>query len=249
MLDVAGEWIDGVTDRATAEEALRKDLDVLAAYNKAHGRSLFLCNTEWLAATDMKGALPGALNRPAQDLSGTLQNRQIRWGYALNAAAELLTFQRLGGDFLFADFNNMANTWGQNVIECAKEGVWLSAAGRAIELMTASPAAWPLKQMVRAAQPGILSQAAWDKNKERLVLEIINFNADSIDAAFDLGALGFPPRRAAVSTLAADSLQARNTLADPNAIRREDRTERLDGRTHYSAAVPPYSLTLVILSR
>ena len=249
MLDVAGEWIDGVTDRATAEEALRKDLDVLAAYNKAHGRSLFLCNTEWLAATDMKGALPGALNRPAQDLSGTLQNRQIRWGYALNAAAELLTFQRLGGDFLFADFNNMANTWGQNVIECAKEGVWLSAAGRAIELMTASPAAWPLKQMVRAAQPGILSQAAWDKNKERLVLEIINFNADSIDAAFDLGALGFPPRRAAVSTLAADSLQARNTLADPNAIRREDRTERLDGRAHYSATVPPYSLTLVILSR
>ena len=33
------------------------------------------------------------------------------------------------------------------------------------------------------------------------------------------------------------------------AVRRIDRTERLDGRAHYSATVPPYSLTLVILSR
>ena len=249
MLDIAGEWIDGVTDRATAEDALRKDLDVLAAYNKAHGRSLFLCNTEWLAATDMKGAVPDALNRPAQDLSGTLQNRQIRWGYALNAAAELLTFQRLGGDFLFADFNNLANTWGQNVIECAKEGVWLSAAGRVFELMTGSPAAWPLKQVVRSERAGIVSQAAWDKDKERVVLEILNFNAGKIETAFDFKALGFAPRRASVSTLAADSLQARNTLADPGAVRRADRTDRLDGRAIYSAAVPPFSLTLVVLSR
>ncbi len=249
MLDIAGEWIDGVTDRATAEEALRRDLAVLAGYNKAHGRSIFLCNTEWLAATDMRGAVPGALNRPAEDLSGTLQNRQIRWGYALNAAAQLFTYQRLGGDFLFADFNNLANTWGQNVIECAKEGVWLSAAGRVFEMMTASPAAWPLKQAVRKAQPGIVSQAAWDKDKKRLVLEIINFKAENVEAAFDLAGLEFAPRQARISTLRADSMQVRNTFADPDAIRREDRTERLKGRTNYAAALPSFSLTLIVLSR
>jgi len=33
-----------------------------------------------------------------------------------------LTFQRLGGDFAFSNFNNFANTWGQNVIECPKDG-------------------------------------------------------------------------------------------------------------------------------
>jgi hypothetical protein len=249
MLDIAGEWIDGITDRATSEEALRKDLDVLAAYNKSHGRSIFLCNTEWLAATDMKGTVPDALNRPGQDLDGTLQNREIRWGYALNAAAQLLTFQRLGGDFLFADFNNLANTWGQNVLECAKEGVWLSAAGRVFELLTGSPAAWPLKQTVRAGQAGIVSQTAWDKDKKQLVLEIINYNVRAVQAVFDFTALGFAPRQARISTLAASSLQARNTRTDPDAVRRTDRTARLDEQARFAVEAPAYSVTHIVLSR
>ena len=62
----------------------------------------------------------------------------------MNAAWQLLVFQRLGGDFVLANFNNMANTWGQNVLECPKEGVYLSAAGRVFELFSRSPAAWPL---------------------------------------------------------------------------------------------------------
>ncbi len=249
MLEIAGPWIDGVTDRATSEEALRNDLAILSAYNKAHNRALFLCNTEWLAATDMKGAVPDALNRPAQDLSGTLQNRQIRWGYALNAAAQLLTFQRLGDRFLFATFNNLVNTWGQNVIESAKEGIWLSASGRVFEAMTASPATWPLRQSVRHPLPTVLCQPAWDRDKTRLVLQVINYGSESIDAVFDLGAVGFRPTEARRIELSADSLQARNTFADPDAVRRVERSERLDHPAVYETALVPYSLTLVVLSR
>jgi alpha-N-arabinofuranosidase len=249
MLEIAGEWIDGVTDRATSEEVLRQDLAVLAAYNKAHGRSLFLCNTEWLAATDLKGVVPDALNRPAQDLSGTLQNRQIRWGYALNAAAQLLTFQRLGGGFLFATFNNLVNTWGQNVIESAKEGIWLSAAGRVFEAMAGLPASWPLGQTVRHSPPGIVSQPAWNRDRTQLVLQVINYGPEAVEAGFDLGALGFRPGAARRIELRAESLQARNTFADPDAVRREDRTEHLDHPAAYTTALAPYSLTLVVLSR
>jgi hypothetical protein len=53
----------------------------------------------------------------------------------MNAAAQILLIQRLGGDLAFTNFNNLANTWGQNVVECSKVAVWLSAAGRVFELM------------------------------------------------------------------------------------------------------------------
>jgi hypothetical protein len=57
----------------------------------------------------------------------------------LNAARQLLLFQRPGGDFVFANFNNLADTWGQNFVEGAKEGAWLSAAERVFELCSRSP--------------------------------------------------------------------------------------------------------------
>jgi hypothetical protein len=157
------------------EHALRRDLEVIGAYNRAHGRSVFLCNTEWISWQTVTELLPGVHLDPGEELEGTLQNREVRWGYAMTTAAELLLFQRLGGDFLFANFNNLVNTWGQNVIECSKEGVWLSAAGLAMELLTRSPAAWPLAHSVKLGHPNIIFQSAWDRDKRNLVLQILNF--------------------------------------------------------------------------
>jgi len=247
MLEIAGEWIDGITDRALAEDALRQDLEVIGAYNRAHGRSLFLCNTEWISWQVVKEVLPSAILKPGEELEGTLQNREVRWGYAITAVAELLLFQRLGGDFLFANFNNLANTWGQNVIECAKEGVWLSAAGRVFELLTGSPAAWPLAPSVRRGHPNILFQAAWDRDKKNLVLQILNFGSEMVEGFFDFTALGFKARQAEVSSLWAGSLQAQNTLANPEAIRRTDRTEKLKGGASFKWDIPACSVSLVVL--
>jgi alpha-L-arabinofuranosidase len=247
MLEIAGEWIDGITDRALAEDALRRDLEVIGTYNRAHDRSIFLCNTEWLARQTVMEALPGARLDPGEELVGTLQNKEVRWGYAMTAVAELLLFQRLGGDFLFANFNNLANTWGQNVIECAMEGVWLSAAGRAFELMTRSPAAWPLAHSVKVGHPNIIFQSAWNKDKRNLVLQILNFGGTRVEALFDLRAIGFRAREAEVSTLWADSLQAQNTLANPEAVRRADRTENVKNVGRFRWDVPPRSVCLIVL--
>ena len=247
MLEIAGEWIDGVTDRALAEDALRQDLEVIGVYNRAHRRSLFLCNTEWISWQTVKEALPSAFLKPGEELEGTLQNREVRWGYAMTSVAELLLFQRLGGDFLFANFNNLANTWGQNVIECAKEGAWLSAAGRALELLTRSPAAWPLAHSIRRGHPNILFQAAWDRDKKNLVLQILNFGGDRVEGVFDLKALEFKARQAQVSSLRADSLQTQNTLTNPEAVRRADRTEKLKGGGRFKCDIPAFSVCLVVL--
>jgi alpha-L-arabinofuranosidase len=247
MLEIAGEWIDGITDRALAEDALRRDLEVIDAYNRAHGRGIFLCNTEWISWQTVNEVLPTAHIDPGEELEGTLQNREVRWGYAMTAAAELLLFQRLGGDFLFANFNNLANTWGQNVIECAKEGVWLSAAGRALELLTRSPAAWPLAHSVKIGHPDIVFQPAWDRAKRNVVLQILNFGGKRVEAFFDFRAIGFRAGEAEVSTLWADSLQAQNTLANPEAVRHTDRTENLKNGGRFRWDIPPCSIEVIVL--
>ena len=247
MLEIAGEWIDGITDRALAEDALRRGLEVIEAYNKAHGRPVFLCNTEWISWQTVKEVLPGAALNPGEELEGTLQNREVRWGFAMTAVAELLLFQRLGGDFLFANFNNLANTWGQNVIECAKEGVWLSAAGRTIELLTGSPAAWPLAHSIKRGHPNILFQAAWDRDKSNLVLYILNFGKEKTRLALDWRALPFKGGKAEVSILWADSLQTQNPLDNPDAVRHADRTEKLEGGTSFRQDIPACSVSLIVL--
>jgi alpha-L-arabinofuranosidase len=247
MLEIAGEWIDGITDRALAEDALRLDLKVIDAYNKAHGRSVFLCNTEWISWQSVKEVLPGANLDPGEELEGILQNREVRWGFAMTAVAELLLFQRLGGDFLFANFNNLANTWGQNVIECAKESVWVSAAGRAIELVTGSSAAWPLAHVVKRGHPNILFQAAWDRDKKNLVLYILNFGKRKTRLALGWRALAFNAGKAEVIALWADSLQTQNTLANPDAVQRTDRTEKLEVGMRLEQDIPACSVCLVVL--
>ena len=46
------------------------------------------------------------------------------------AAHRLLDYMSYGGDFHLANFNNMCNTWGQNVIEASKDTCFLSCAGQ-----------------------------------------------------------------------------------------------------------------------
>jgi alpha-L-arabinofuranosidase len=248
MLEIAGGSIDGITDRALGESELLKDLEIIRAYNKTHGRSIFLCNTEWIAPQEVREVLPGAVLNPGEELSGPLPNRRIRWGYAMTSAAELLRFQRLGGDFLWANFNNMANTWGGNVIECAKEGVWLSAAGCMFELLATSPAAWPLAHEVIQTDPLVLFQSAWNTDRKKLVLQILNFGTDKVAASFDLRALGFAAGKAELQQLWADSLQARNRPSNAPAIRKESSAETLQGRAIYTTTLPSCSLTLIVLS-
>ena len=144
MLEISGEHIDIITDRALSEEQLRNNLKIISEYNKKHDRDIRLCNTEWIAPRKDVPVVPYGLNRhPGSQLER--HNRLIRWKYAMNVANALMTFQTLGGEFQFANFNNMANTGGQNVIECPKEKVYLSASGKIFELMSRSPAAWPLR--------------------------------------------------------------------------------------------------------
>jgi hypothetical protein len=178
-----------------------------------------------------------------------LQEKQIRWRYAMNAARTLLMFQRFGGDFEFANFNNMANTWGQNVVECPKEEAFLSAAGRVFELYTTSGAAWPLASEQSSPATGVFTQAAWDRDRKRLVLDLLNYNERAAGVNFDLSALGLKAGTAEIRELFADSPMAHNTPANPNAIRREDSQREFDALDNLSVTARPDSITQVIVER
>ena len=159
MLNIAGKYIDVITDRATSEADLNRDLDILREYNQQNGTAITLSNTEWLAPLDWSKSTIDALNFQKSPDQMTLQEHEISWNYAMNTARQLLLFQRLGGDFEFASFNNLANTWGQNIIECAKDTVFISAVGKVFELMSRSRLRWVLKTDTLKNLPGVIIQA------------------------------------------------------------------------------------------
>ena len=248
MLEIAGGWIDLVTDRGADAETLR----VIAAYNRKSGRHIQLCNTE---------------DYPS---SGSHSRASLELG--LNTARELMTYQRLGGDFAWMNFNNMANTWGQNVVECSKETVWLSSAGLVMELFSRCPAAWPLRLdassedlMDRALTatglgwpvakrpatppPPAVAQAAWDKPRKMLVLLVLNYQKTPRNMLFDIRATGLKPRAMEVSTITAPDLGTCNYDMDHQAVHRADRVESLDPLPEIHFLAPPFSVNQILLRR
>ncbi|MBU0640298.1 MAG: hypothetical protein KKB50_15640 [Planctomycetes bacterium] len=187
MLETAGAHIDYVVDRAIDERALRGDLDVIGRYNEKTGTNIRLCNTEW-PAPDRD--VPPTVDRKEVEKIPTAKGRRRCWYSAMNVAKTLLTFQRLGGDFALSNFNNYANTWGQNVIECPKDSAYLSPAGHVFELFSRSPAAWPLELEIDAPRENVVVQAAWDQDHAALCLVVLNYNAAQVQVTFTLDQLG-----------------------------------------------------------
>ncbi len=138
MLEIAGEHIDYVIYRQGAPEFVEKVLPVIRDYNQRHGTRVKLVNTEWLASCASiepfeNPEMPTDFRWHAEitnDYSRILSTFQVGWNYALNAAHRLMDYMSYGGEFYLANFNNMCNTWGQNVIEASKDGCFLSCAGQ-----------------------------------------------------------------------------------------------------------------------
>jgi alpha-L-arabinofuranosidase len=218
MLRIAGGDVDLVARRGFGDDQ-REVLNLIRQYNRESGHDVRLCNTEWLAPWGDVPFLDAGETREPTSRERTWQNQQIRWKYAINVAHILLDYQLLGGEFEFACFNNLANTWGQNVIECPMETVFISAAGRVLEHFSHSPAAWPVARDMTPVK-GVRVQAALIHSKHGLVVDAINETGASVTMHLDLGELAFQPTRATSIVLSAPDPASRNTQADPNVIRR-----------------------------
>ncbi len=250
MLDIAGEHIDLVCDRATTEFALRKDLEIISEYNRKHGTNIRLCNTEWWAhINEGRGNLAKKiLANPLDPDRVATHQVKVTWNYAMNIVNKLLMFQRLGGDFEFANFNNMCNTWGQNIIESPKERSFISAAGRIFELMSRSEAAWVHKTDTLKNIDGILIQAASSADNRKLILYALSYLDNEQKINVDLSAFKTDPKNCVIKRVYSDGPVAANKLNDPDRIKKEQETVNLRSSGKQIIVLKPWSVTEITIN-
>ena len=137
MLEIVGHDIQYVIYRHGDPVFVSKALKIIRSYNQKAGTSITLANTEWLPSFnsiepfEMEGVPTDFQWRGliTNDYRTTISIQQRSWNYALNGAHRLLDYMTYGGDFAIANFNNMCNTWGQNLIESDKDTCFLSNMG------------------------------------------------------------------------------------------------------------------------
>jgi hypothetical protein len=204
MLEVAGKDVDVVIHRDGDPPFIRSALAIIREYNLKNGASIRQANTEWLP--DFNAAEPFEEEGVPQsydwepsgnDYRRTLNYRQIRWFYALNAASRILDYMSYGGEFALANFNNCVNTWGQNIIEAAREGAWLSAAGRVFEFFRGFDGAYPLAATCDPEDPAFLTVQACEPREGEVDLFVVNKGRERIALSVSAPA-GWAPRHVRV---------------------------------------------------
>ncbi len=248
LLDIAGKYIDLVTDRSGTESGLKDDLAIIGEYNKKNGTSIRLCNTEWLAPRTNFGAAASAM-RERQQAQGTLsrQQNQISWNYAMNAAYQLLIFQRLGNDFLWSNFNNLANTWGQNIIECPKDTVFISCVGRVYELMSRSRSAWVLKTDTIQGAKGVLVQATTTSDKGKLIFYMLNYQPSQSQVNLDLTGFKVSGKEAVIKTVSSAGPFVANISSNYNRVISTEQTVKVNNSKNPVFTLKPWSVTEITL--
>ncbi|MBQ8610185.1 MAG: carbohydrate binding domain-containing protein [Oscillospiraceae bacterium] len=252
MLDIAGEYIDFFADRAVDPVEMSHKLRIMRAYNAAHGTQIRYCNTEWLSDNLFifrHDSFDWGI--ADEDPFRYKSHRFSKWRQVMNVFRQLMLWQREGGDVLFVNFNNLANTHSQNVIDTPKEGVYVTAAGKAMGLMAASPAAWVLE--IEDYTPQLMApfqvQAAWDADRRSLVLYVFRLEEGRQQVTFDLQKLGRAFRRAKVNCVYAHDLLDMNTQADPERIKRLAYEAELDaGGKTVTVQVPGHSFAEIIVT-
>lgn len=247
MLRIAGKDIDFLADRADASRMTRDMIRKVREYNAANGTDIKYCDTEWLAYnTDHKR---DAYNMAAKG-EVTKSFMFSKWVYALNLLKNFMGFQRMGDEMLFVNFNNLANTHSQCVMDTPKEGAYLTASGRAMELLSKSPASRILK--IDGYDPSMDEdfqvQAAWNTDRSKLVLYVCNRTGDGRKAVFDLSGLDRPFVSGRFKRLVADSPVSMNTLENQDAVRVVETSMKVKVRKGLlSLDVPAWSFTEYVL--
>lgn len=247
LLETAGRDVDFLLDRVTSSSGLDELIAPMRKFNSRNGTHLF-CANEWhpeLQADDRNEYIAVRSQSMAERF-----DRMSRWITGLKVLRAMMAWQRRGGDLQWVNLTNLSNTHGQSAIETPKETVFLTASGVAMDALAHSPAAWPLRiEGYEAKGTGEFEvQAAWDRNRKRLVLDALNMTAQPHEAAFDLSALGREFHQALISVTGASSPDAKNTPEQPGSIKRDSRTQAdLSVRGTYAVSAKPWSFTEIVL--
>lgn len=220
MLEVAGKYVDVITNRGGTIEEMKNDLKILEEYNRRNGTDIVLCHTEFRAPlTRESKRVDDGLNQTTNETSESLFNSSVRWSFAMSVLNQFVEYQNMGGDFLTAIYTQMNDGWGESVINIAREGAFLPASGVVIKLLNHLDIVYP--QDIESDDPtgNIVIQAAWNKERNKLSLLLANYDSKDLNCRVDLKELGVRFKRIAKTyEIAPGSLAAFNTLENPNRI-------------------------------
>ncbi len=248
MLNIAGPYIDFIADRGDGEDLSKMMLNKVRAYNLKHGTHIKYCDTEWLAYnTDVKRDV---YNMASNNGGATKSFMFSKWYYALNLVKNYMAFQRLGDGVGFVNFNNLANTHSQSAMETPKEGAFLTACGKVLQLISRTPAAYVLNidNYNPKEKDDYQVQAAWNIDHNKLVLYVCNRTKDDHITKFDLSEIKKQFNKASISILYAKGPLVMNTSKDHNVIKRKDKSIKLkDNEKSFIINNPPFSFDQIVL--
>ena len=207
-----GMDIDFLADRGFDERELQRKLAIIHRFNETHGTSIRFCNTEWLPlnGADVYNMVPRSEMRHNKCFMFS------KWSYALDAAATLMMWQRYGQDIDFINFNNLANTHSQSVIETPKEGAYITSAGMMMHRFATTEAYQTLVldgYHAKRTDP-VQVQLSVNRDGTALVLNLLNRTEEDGEVEIDLTAFAVAEGEARGVLLSADSLLSMNTLHD-----------------------------------
>jgi alpha-L-arabinofuranosidase len=248
MLEIAGPYIDFVNNRGGSMKEMAADIALVNTYNLKHNRDIKLCHSEFRAPVERNSGGVDGLNKAEVKQKESLQNMSVRWSYGMSVMDQMIHYQNFGGMFSFAQFTNYNDTWGENLINTTKEGVYLSSAGRAMEFLNRLPIAFPLAVDNKSIDPDIVLQAAWDTEKKHFTLLVLNFSGIEKNKQFDISELRakFVKEQKHFSVYA-EKLTDFNSPANKNKIITEDNSVII-AKTRFNIKLKPYSANAWVFS-
>jgi alpha-N-arabinofuranosidase len=241
MLEIAGQYIDIVNNRGGNIAQQTADMEIIREYNKTHKTHITMCHSEFRAPLTRARTGADGLNRVERRGRNSLQNMSTHWAFAMSVLDQFIQFQKFGGDYSFLNFTSLNDTWGENLINLAKEGAFLSSAGKAFEFINKVPVAWPLTFDVTNPDENVVFQAAWNRDHTKLSLIALNFSGLDKQSNFDLNQLktSFLPEQKHLVVFAAND-QDFNSPLDLNKIKTiEDKSTFR--KNAFTISMKPYS--------
>lgn len=232
MLDIAGRYIDVVNKREDLSfEKYKQAMDIIHAYNKAHGTHISMCDTETTFPYEASNieAVDG-LNHQIGDDDASKLNKTLRWAHGMSCIKNYIKFQDLGGDFIFANYWAYVNSYGENLINVTKENTFLSAPGKAYRFLELTKLSVPVKVTSAKADNKIIVQAGWSKEKNKFVVIVENFSDKAITNNFDFKQLNVKYLKCIDSyAVYSKSMNDFNSQQHPNTIKTETLKTIIDG--------------------
>jgi alpha-L-arabinofuranosidase len=246
MLEIAGKDIDFLADRGPLNANVKRKTDIIREYNRRNGTSIKYANTEFFISFDQYG------DKEIRKFRKENNERNLdhaTWCYALNTLNMLMMWQRYGGEVQFSCFNSFVNDHLHSPFEVTKDTTMIKYAGYIYELMNRSQARWPLTLNGYTADEKnpFQVQAAFNQERNKLVLYVYNDTPDNRKAVFEFSTLKGNYVKSSFTQLSCPELLMVRTIMEPNDITQKTGNDRLDGSGAYDIEVPPFSFTEIVL--